>query len=235
MAYLAWAGEKTFMHYNSVFMNGITSSIAAKEVSIGNTEADVHASRKNLLATLQTALQTASRAGIKEYSVPQRSISAGTTVAVANNTQPYMLGTQYLGAQLDTQKRAPLIYPTSYYLNKLEPERVRPLLTADATATPYAFIQSPTLPLRRDKPKRSLSVVLALFLGALVGCAWILIGDAIRDHRARADASKLPVMGPPSSGYNPQPMTERAEEEDRFRRDNSTDVGRKSASESVER
>lgn len=48
---------------------------------------------------------------------------------------------------------------------------------------PYEKIQTPTSPLFRDHPKKTLIMIIALFVGGVMGCAGVLVAYAIRSRR----------------------------------------------------
>ncbi len=44
----------------------------------------------------------------------------------------------------------------------------------------------PTLPIRRDSPKRGLTLVLAVLLGGMIGAGVVLGRNAVRNYKAKA-------------------------------------------------
>jgi hypothetical protein len=71
-----------------------------------------------------------------------------------------------------------------YYVTQHESQQFEPLRDYKVTATAYREQLALTLPVRRDKPKRSLIVALGVVLGGIVGVLWVLLRDAWRKRRA---------------------------------------------------
>lgn len=144
---------------------------------------------------LEAALKTAKQAGIENYTsktaqgyeIPQFALG-DTKVAIGNINSPFffMLGTKYLQAQLDTLKQDGVIYPPAYYqlVNKLV--TLSPIIKQikELKAEPsYSYLTSPSYPITRDAPKRSLILVIAALLGGVLGCIGVLFSELFTTKR----------------------------------------------------
>lgn len=49
----------------------------------------------------------------------------------------------------------------------------------------FRYIAQPDLPIRRDSPKKTLTMLIALLLGGFAGCAIVLGRNAVRTYRER--------------------------------------------------
>ena len=50
----------------------------------------------------------------------------------------------------------------------------------------YRYVMKPTLPIRRDSPKRGLTLVLAVLLGGMIGAGVVLGRNALRNYKPKA-------------------------------------------------
>jgi chain length determinant protein (polysaccharide antigen chain regulator) len=50
----------------------------------------------------------------------------------------------------------------------------------------YRYVMKPILPVRRDSPKKALTLVLAVLLGGMIGAGVVLGRNALRSYKAKA-------------------------------------------------
>lgn len=144
---------------------------------------------------IEAALKTAKQAGIenytsktaKGYDIPQFALG-DTKVAIGNINSPFffMLGTKYLQAQLDTLMQDGVIYPPAYYQITNQVTQLTPILQKikNLKAEPsYSYVSSPSYPITRDAPKRSLILVIAALLGGMLGCIGVLFSELFTTKR----------------------------------------------------
>ncbi|NPE87080.1 LPS O-antigen chain length determinant protein WzzB, partial [Escherichia coli] len=49
----------------------------------------------------------------------------------------------------------------------------------------YRYVMKPTLPIRRDSPKKAITLILAVLLGGMVGAGIVLGRNALRNYNAK--------------------------------------------------
>ncbi|MHN66872.1 LPS O-antigen chain length determinant protein WzzB, partial [Escherichia coli] len=49
----------------------------------------------------------------------------------------------------------------------------------------YRYVMKPRLPIRRDSPKKAITLILAVLLGGMVGAGIVLGRNALRDYNAK--------------------------------------------------
>lgn len=191
-AYITSVNEKTFERIDSEFRDRLNAGISSRQADLADIEFKLKSNRENRIATLQTALLTANRAGLKDYIIG-RNIAGNTVIELRDTNHLFMLGEKYLTAELATAKDSPLIFPPNYYDIKRELDLLKPLLKSQIAAPySYSFQLAPTLPTTRDKPKRGLIIVLGALLGGMAGFGWVLIAEATKKHRAGSPQKPLP-------------------------------------------
>lgn len=157
---------------------------------------DLTIQKKVKLENLSTALDTAGKADVKEYSkvLNNNSNMAISSLAMSDakiplsdsklsdSTYLFMLGEKYLKAQIDTAKQMDVIYPPRFYeiedkLKKLES------LFANAKkvkATTFAYLSSPDYPVVKDKPKKLIILLIGMVLGLLLSSGGILVSRVFK-------------------------------------------------------
>lgn len=94
-----------------------------------------------------------------------------------------MLGEKLLSAELKATKDAPIIYPFRYYEVKRQIDELEGMLRDNIQAQAYRYQMMPTEPLRKDKPKKALILVLGALLGGMLGVAGVLVHSVIINRK----------------------------------------------------
>lgn len=185
--YLNWTSNLSFFQVDEEFNDQLNAQILSRQTELDNIDFKLTTERQHSIESLENALHTARLAGIKDY-VVARQTEGATVIELSDSRRLFMLGENYLSAELETRQNTPIIYPPHYYEIKRELEQLEPLRDYKVDATSYFMQRAPTLPLSRDAPKRTLIVVLGGMLGGMLGVFWLLASEAFR----RKDA----VTGP---------------------------------------
>ena len=156
--------------------------------------------QKNVqLENLNTAFNIAKEAGIKENLKPfdgtndialQAVAAADTKVPLTDSklsdgSYLFMLGERYLKAQIDVLTQQSVVYPPRYYqvselLRELEPLLLK---AQKVKADTFSYQASPDYPVKKDKPKRALILLIGAILGTILGMIYVLISKLfIRNH-----------------------------------------------------
>jgi len=135
------------------------------------------AMRTKELRQTRLALDTAKRARLVSFN---GSNYAGLEVP----QMQYLLGSKLLQARLTTLEQAPLDYPERYHEINEVLEKVQKLPQIETgNLAGFQIISVPSLPVQRDKPRRSLIIALGVIGGLLLGSLWILGRDALAGLR----------------------------------------------------
>lgn len=149
------------------------------------------------LKNLKKALQIADKAGIRRYSSTENGQfllpgSASGEVGIkleddklAEDNFLFMLGTDYLQAQIDTLQDSETIYPERYYQVQLQAQLLKALLggNSDSKFEAFSYQSAPSLPLQRDKPKRALIVLVGTLIGGIMGVLTALFMSALESRK----------------------------------------------------
>lgn len=188
------------------FVLEINNYISKLEFSLARMEERLPLNRKIRLETqqknLERALATAKAAGIKEFAkaqigegivIPELSLGEADIrledKQLSDNNFLFLMGEKYLQAQIDNVDKIPLIFPADYHFQKTQLTQLKSLLTeqtADTKDQSFHYQSAPYLPLKRDKPKRTLIVLIATFLGGMIGVMMALLMSALESRKKRA-------------------------------------------------
>ncbi|MCS2171722.1 LPS O-antigen chain length determinant protein WzzB [Scandinavium sp. TWS1a] len=137
------------------------------------------------IAQITQALAVAEQSNLKLPQVQQAE-------QVSQDTM-FMLGSDALSAMVKNESTRPLTFPDSYYQTRQALFNVNSLLSGDKNDQPkntnvhaYRYVMKPTLPFRRDSPKRAIILILSVLLGGMVGAGVVLGRNALRNYQPKA-------------------------------------------------
>lgn len=181
-SYVERINHKVIEQDDSEFRNRLAATIQARKKEKQDIDFNLKADRNNQLANLERSLSTAQKAGIKNY-YTNTSEKGSTKIELANTVHQYMLGENFLSAEIQSLSDSPIIYPVRYYEIERELDMLEPLLKQQAGALSYRYQLSPGEYLKKDRPKRALILVLGGILGLMAGAGVVLINYSIKDYR----------------------------------------------------
>ncbi|MNC51645.1 Chain length determinant protein [compost metagenome] len=97
-----------------------------------------------------------------------------------------LLGSEALSSMIKNEATRPLVFSPAYYQTKQTLLDIQHLKIEPKTIHAYRYVMKPTLPIRRDSPKRGLTLVLAALLGGMIGAGVVLGRNAIRYYKPQA-------------------------------------------------
>lgn len=130
--------------------------------------------KKQRMAVLNQALKIAQAANIKTSQLQQAEYLSDDTL--------YLLGSDSLQAMISNEVTKPLTFDDYYYLTQRALFSITNLTIKVDNFQSYRYIMKSDLPLRRDSPKKSLAVLLAIILGGSIGAGIVLIRNMMRKH-----------------------------------------------------
>lgn len=143
------------------------------------TQEMVAQEQKNLrIKQIQEALRYAEQAGVTKPQIQQ-------TQDVTQDSM-LLLGSDALKSMVEHEATRPLIFPDNYYQTKRNLLDIDNLKINDVALHTYRYVMKPTLPIRRDSPKKALTLVLAVLLGGMIGAGVVLGRNALRSYKAKA-------------------------------------------------
>ena len=127
---------------------------------------------------IQEALRYAEQAGVIKPQIQQ-------TQDVTQDSM-LLLGSDALKSMVEHEATRPLILSDNYFQTKQKLLDIRNLKLEGAELHSYRYVMKPTLPIRRDSPKKAITLVLAVLLGGMIGAGIVLGRNALRGYKARA-------------------------------------------------
>lgn len=163
------------------------------EVDLNDNIKQQVATLKDVLSNQETIAQEQKDLRIKQVAEALKyAEAANITTPKIQQTQDvtqetmFLLGTEALQAMVARESSRPLSLPDSYYQNKQKLLDIQKLKIDPETIHAYRYVMKPDLPIRRDSPKRSIVLVLAVLLGGIIGSGVVLGRNALRNYNARA-------------------------------------------------
>lgn len=127
---------------------------------------------------IQEALRYAEQAGVTKPQIQQ-------TQDVTQDSM-LLLGSDALKSMIAHEATRPLIFSGNYYQTKQNLLDIETLNLEKAKLHAYRYVMKPTLPIRRDSPKKAITLVLAVLLGGMIGAGIVLGRNALRGYKAKA-------------------------------------------------
>lgn len=163
-------------------------------------EVDLNDNIKQQVATLNDALTNQQAIAQEQKDLRIKQVAEALKYAeAANITSPkiqqtqdvtqetmFLLGTEALKSMIEREASRPLTLSDSYYQNKQKLLDIQKLKIDPTTIHAYRYVMKPDLPIRRDSPKRSLVLILAVLLGGIIGSGVVLGRNALRNYQAKA-------------------------------------------------
>lgn len=143
------------------------------------TQEKVAQEQKNLrIKQIIQALSVAKESGVKSPQVQQ-------TENVSQDTM-FLLGSTALESMVKNESSRPLIFSDDYYKTRQNLLDIQSIVVKPQNIHAYRYVMKPTLPIRRDSPRKVITLVLAILLGGILGSGFVLTRNAFRNHQSKA-------------------------------------------------
>ena len=127
---------------------------------------------------IQEALQYANQAQVTKPQIQQ------TGEDITQDTL-FLLGSEALESMIKHEATRPLVFSPNYYQTRQNLLDIESLKVDDLDIHAYRYVMKPTLPIRRDSPKKAITLILAVLLGGMVGAGIVLGRNALRNYNAK--------------------------------------------------
>lgn len=127
---------------------------------------------------IQEALQYANQAQVTKPQIQQ------TGEDITQDTL-FLLGSEALESMVKHEATRPLVFSPNYYQTRQNLLDIKSLKVDDLDIHAYRYVMKPTLPVRRDSPKKAITLILAVLLGGMVGAGIVLGRNALRNYNAK--------------------------------------------------
>ncbi len=94
------------------------------------------------------------------------------------------MGSEALESMIKHEATRPLVFSSSYYQTRQNLLDIDNLDVDKLDIHAYRYVMKPTLPIRRDSPKKAITLILAV-LGGMVGAGIVFGRNALRNYNAK--------------------------------------------------
>ncbi len=95
------------------------------------------------------------------------------------------MGSEALESMIKHEATRPLVFSSNYYQTRQNLLDIDNLDVDKLDIHAYRYVMKPTLPIRRDSPKKAITLILAVLLGGMVGAGIVLGRNALRNYNAK--------------------------------------------------
>ena len=162
--------EKDLKDNIALRMKNLQDSLKTQEV-VAQEQKDLR------IRQIQEALQYANQAQVTKPQIQQ-------TQDVTQDTM-FLLGSEALESMIKHEATRPLVFSSNYYQTRQNLLDIESLKVDDLDIHAYRYVMKPTLPIRRDSPKKAITLILAVLLGGMVGAGIVLGRNALRNYNAK--------------------------------------------------
>ncbi|MGX5146296.1 LPS O-antigen chain length determinant protein WzzB, partial [Enterobacter hormaechei] len=176
--YIQQVDEQTAKELTLDLRDNLKQQITTLNDSLQNQEKVAQEQKDLRIKQISEAYKNAEAAKISTPQLQQ-------TQDVTQETM-FLLGTVALKSMIDNEASRPLVFSGAYYQTKQNLLDIQNLNVNPDTIHVYRYVMKPNLPIRRDSPKKAITLILAVLLGGIIGSAVVLGRNALRNYKPRA-------------------------------------------------
>jgi chain length determinant protein (polysaccharide antigen chain regulator) len=176
--YIQQVDEQTAKELSADLKDNIKQQISTLKDSLDNQEKVAQEQKDLRIKQIIEALKNAQAAKITSPQIQQ-------TQDVTQETM-FLLGTEALSSMVQNESSRPLVFSPAYYQTKQNLLDIQNLNVDPSTIHVYRYVMKPDLPIKRDSPKRALTMILAVLLGGIIGSCVVLVRNALRSYTPKA-------------------------------------------------
>lgn len=133
--------------------------------------------KEQRIEAIKEALKVAEAAGVNKSGLNQAEFLSDDTL--------YLLGVDALKSMIANESTRPPVYDHVYYETQSALLAVTHLKIDLDRLESFHYIAEPNLPVRRDSPKKTLTMLIAILIGGVAGCAIVIGRNIARNYRER--------------------------------------------------
>lgn len=176
--YIQQTDEKVAKELKLDLTDNIKLQKTTLEDSLKTQEVVAQEQKALRIKQIQEALRYAEQANVTKPQLQQ-------TQDVTQDSM-FLLGSDALKSMIAHEATRPLILSDNYFQTKQKLLDIENLKPEGAEMHAYRYVMKPTLPIRRDSPKKAIVLVLAVLLGGMIGAGVVLGRNALRGYKAKA-------------------------------------------------
>lgn len=177
--YIQQTDEKVAKELERDLVDNIKLQTTTLQDSLKTQEVVAQEQKELRIKQIQEAVRYAEQAGVNKPQIQQ-------TQDVTQDSM-FLLGSDALNSMIEHESTRPLILSDNYFQTKQKLLDIESLKLEGAELHAYRYVMKPTLPIRRDSPKKAITLVLAVLLGGMIGAGVVLGRNALRGYKAKAE------------------------------------------------
>ncbi|WP_370615960.1 LPS O-antigen chain length determinant protein WzzB [Citrobacter portucalensis] len=177
--YIQQTDEKVAKELGLDLIDNIKLQTTTLQDSLKTQEVVAQEQKDLRIKQIQEALRYAEQAGVTKPQIQQ-------TQDVTQDSM-FLLGSDALKSMIEHESTRPLILSDNYFQTKQKLLDIENLKLEGSELHAYRYVMKPTLPIRRDSPKKAITLVLAVLLGGMIGAGVVLGRNALRGYKAKAE------------------------------------------------
>ncbi|NIF31130.1 LPS O-antigen chain length determinant protein WzzB [Enterobacter sp. Cy-643] len=176
--YLQQINKRTVAELDDDLKTSVDAKISDLKDLLATKEKVAKEKQQKRLDELNQALLVAQQSNITKPAVSQAETMSEDTL--------FALGSEALSSMIKNEASRPLPLDNSYFNARQSLLAVSELKSTPETTYAFRYVMKPTLPVRKDSPKKGLTLVLAALLGIIVGSGYVLGRNALRNYKSAA-------------------------------------------------
>ncbi|MCZ8700692.1 LPS O-antigen chain length determinant protein WzzB [Escherichia albertii] len=177
-AYIQQVDDKVNVELHKDLQDNIALRMKSLQDSLKTQEVVAQEQKDLRIRQIQEALQYANQAQVIKPQIQQ------TGDDITQDTL-FLLGSEALESMIKHEATRPLVFSPNYYQTRQNLLDIENLNVDDLDIHAYRYVMKPTLPIRRDSPKKAITLILAVLLGGMVGAGIVLGRNALRNYNAK--------------------------------------------------
>lgn len=110
-----------------------------------------------------------------------------TIDSISDNTM-FILGSTALDSMIKNDATGPLPLSADYFVARQKLLATNGISSSSDARFAFRYVMKPNLPIRRDSPRRALTLIIATFMGGMIGAALVLGRNALRHYQPKTIA-----------------------------------------------
>lgn len=176
--YLQQINKRIVTELDDDLKTSVDSKISDLKDQLSAKEKVAKEKQQKRLDELNQALVVAQQSSITKPVVSQAETLSEDTL--------FVLGSEALSSMIKNEGSRPLPLDNSYFNARQALIAISELKSTPETTYAFRYVMKPTLPVRKDSPKKGLTLVLAALLGIIVGSGYVLGRNALRNYKSAA-------------------------------------------------
>lgn len=173
--YIQQINKRVVTELDEDLQTSINSKVDDLKVDLATKEKIAQEKKDKRLEILNQALIVAQQSNIKNTLVQQAETLSEDTL--------FVLGSDALSSIIKNEATRPLPLDDTYFNTRSSLLAINALKSKPDTTYAFRYVMKPSLPIRRDSPKKGLTLVLGALVGLIIGSGVVLGRNALRNYK----------------------------------------------------